>query len=361
MPDPRFAKPWHGVQREKIDWHPTVNPDACIGCGTCVTGCSRMVYRYDYESRKAVVADPLNCMVGCTTCANTCPTHAISFPSLDTVFKLEALPDVRHVIEDELVGRRDELAWLSVVPHADRVVNLEVSAIDRPGPGTLVLTLRPMSPSDALCQFMPGQYLELLPPQSGWLARAYSIGNAPRDDGSVELQIRRVVGGRMTEWLFDHLGIGAQLQARGPAGRFTMRSEPDTPLVFIAGGTGFAPVKAMMEQETALDHNRDIILCWGVGSRDDLYEVDEIGHWAENNRNLHCILAVERGPLPESLPARVTAGSGTVADALDASGHSLAGRDAYVAGPPAMIPSILRVLGRLGVQGDRIFVDSFGV
>jgi CDP-4-dehydro-6-deoxyglucose reductase len=320
-----------------------------------------MVYRYDFESRKAVVADPLNCMVGCTTCANTCPTHAISFPSLETVFRLEAQPEVRHVIEDELVGRHDELAALSAVPHADRLVNLEVSEVARPGPDTLVLTLRPLSPSDALCQFMPGQYLELLPPQSGWLTRAYSIGNAPRDDGSVELQIRRVTGGRMTEWLFDRLEVGVHVQARGPAGRFTMRSKPDTPLTFVAGGTGFAPIKAMIEQEIARNHSRDIVLCWGVGSKDDLYEVDEIGRWTEDDRSLHCVLAVERGPLPESLPARVTAASGTVADVLDSSGLALADRDAYIAGPPVMIPSILRVLGPLGVEGERIFVDSFGV
>lgn len=56
MPDAKFLKPWHGIPREKINWNPTVNADACIGCGTCVTGCSRLVYRYDYEQRKAVLA-----------------------------------------------------------------------------------------------------------------------------------------------------------------------------------------------------------------------------------------------------------------------------------------------------------------
>ena len=85
MPDPKFAKPWHGIPREQIAWHPTVDAAACIGCGTCVTGCGRLVYRFDYDAKKAVVIDPLNCMVACITCANTCPTHAISFPPLETV------------------------------------------------------------------------------------------------------------------------------------------------------------------------------------------------------------------------------------------------------------------------------------
>ena len=89
MPDSKYLKPWHGVPRESIDWHPEVDEAACIGCGTCVTGCSRLVYRFDFQRVKSVVADPLNCLVGCTTCANTCPTHAIRFPSLETVLELE--------------------------------------------------------------------------------------------------------------------------------------------------------------------------------------------------------------------------------------------------------------------------------
>jgi CDP-4-dehydro-6-deoxyglucose reductase len=320
-----------------------------------------MVYRYDFEHRKAVVADPLNCMVGCTTCANTCPTHAISFPSLETVFRLEARPEVRHAIEDDLVARHDDLAWSGAVPHADRIINLEVAAMMRPGPHTLLLTLRPSSPADALCQFMAGQYLELLPPQSGWLSRAYSIGNAPRDDGSVELQVRRVASGRMTEWLFDGLREGDIVHARGPQGRFTFRSEPGTPLAFIAGGTGFAPVKAMIEQQLTLDPQRNIVLFWGVSSAEDLYELDEIGGWAAQDANLHCILAVERGPLPVVLPPKIRADAGKLADVVAASGESLGGRDVYVAGPPAMIPAVLDALTKLGVQRERTLVDSFGV
>jgi NAD-dependent dihydropyrimidine dehydrogenase PreA subunit len=59
-----------GVPREQIHWNPSIVEDACIGCGTCVTGCSRLVYRFDFERKKPVVVDPLNCMVGCTTCAS---------------------------------------------------------------------------------------------------------------------------------------------------------------------------------------------------------------------------------------------------------------------------------------------------
>jgi CDP-4-dehydro-6-deoxyglucose reductase len=151
MPDPKFTKPWHGVPREQIHWNPAIVQEACIGCGTCVTGCSRLVYRYDFEHRKAVVVDPLNCMVGCTTCANTCPTQAIRFPPLSSVFALEGRPEVRHVIEDDLVARREQLAWHDVVPHQERMVSLRVITATRPGPNTLILTLSPLGQADALC------------------------------------------------------------------------------------------------------------------------------------------------------------------------------------------------------------------
>ncbi|MGC8511306.1 MAG: FAD-binding oxidoreductase [Acidimicrobiales bacterium] len=224
MPDAKFMKPWHGIAREAIEWHPTVHEDVCIGCGTCVTGCSRLVYRFEYEQMKAVVFDPLNCMVGCTTCANTCPTNAITFPPLESVLDLEQQVAVHHAIEDDLRARREQLEVPDLFPHPDRVVELEVTAIVDATPTTRLVTLAPRRAEDCLCQFVPGQYLEVQVPQTSWLSRAYSLGNAPRPDNSLELQIRRVEGGRLSGWVFDSARVGDVVIGRGPAGSFTMRS-----------------------------------------------------------------------------------------------------------------------------------------
>lgn len=75
----KFAT-WKGVPREEIDWHPTIDEDRCRGCGMCFTSCGRNVFDYDEDSEKSVVARPLQCMVGCTSCESWCVFEAISFP-----------------------------------------------------------------------------------------------------------------------------------------------------------------------------------------------------------------------------------------------------------------------------------------
>ena len=170
MPAPQFSKPWHGVPRDQIRWNPTIIEEACIGCGTCVTGCSRLVYRFDFERKKPAVVDPLNCMVGCTTCANTCPAHAITFPPIETVLALEGRAPVRHAIEDDLLARHDVLAAQMAIPHPDRIVTLRVASIERVGADVLRIRLAPVAAGECFCEFTPGQYIELWTPGASYLS-----------------------------------------------------------------------------------------------------------------------------------------------------------------------------------------------
>jgi NAD-dependent dihydropyrimidine dehydrogenase PreA subunit len=75
----KFAQ-WKGVPREAIAWNPRIDKNKCVGCGMCVTTCGRDVFDYDLKDKKAVVAKPLQCMVGCTSCQVWCVYGAISFP-----------------------------------------------------------------------------------------------------------------------------------------------------------------------------------------------------------------------------------------------------------------------------------------
>jgi len=142
--------------------------------------------------------------------------------------------------------------------------------------------------------------------------------------------------------------------------RRAMRSPIDRPLLFAAGGTGFSPIEALIEQQLKLDPRRDMLLFWGAGDLRDFYGLDWIEGWNWQDSRLRIVLAAERGLDAVSTPAGIAVVEGTVAEALRKSKLPIAGRDAYVAGPPAMIRAALDVLNEAGLSAAQIHVDSFG-
>ena len=111
MSNEQIKSAWHGVPREEVEWHPTVEDELCIGCGLCVLGCSANVYAFDFEKNKPVVVAPLKCKVGCVTCANTCPVYAISFPSLSYLHKIIKKKNVLTTSRNELKDNRERITY----------------------------------------------------------------------------------------------------------------------------------------------------------------------------------------------------------------------------------------------------------
>jgi NAD(P)H-flavin reductase len=104
-----------------------------------------------------------------------------------------------------------------------------------------------------------------------------------------------------------------------------------------------------------------MILFWGAGTREGLYEIDEITDWSRRGDRFSCVLAIERGPLPELQAERFEVVQGSLADAIDRTTAVLPGRDAYLAGPPAMMPAVTAALRNKGLEQRRLTVDSFGL
>jgi CDP-4-dehydro-6-deoxyglucose reductase len=356
-----FTQPWFAIPRELISWNPTVNDSACIGCGTCATTCGRHVYKFDFEKKKAVVVNPTYCMVGCTTCGNLCPTQAISFPDPKGVQAALARPEVHQAVEDKLLARADELKLEDALPHPDKQVHLAVEKIVEYGNNIRVITLRGVKlPDDCMCQFAAGDYVEIWAPGTKWLSRAYSIGNAPRADGSLEVQLHRVPGGRFSTWAFEQAAVGQVLTGRGPIGHFRLRSVPETPLLFVARGTGFAPIKSMIEQVLAIDANRDALLFWGVTDTADFYELDVIERWMASAPKFRCTLTARVTQPGFVAPHGATFADGTVYDALTRTKDRLIDRDVYMAGPTKTMHESIRTLAAMGVPRERILADSYG-
>ena len=111
MPKDLSKTEWHGIPRTEIPWFPTIDDDACIGCGLCYISCGREVFGFDDAARKATVERKFNCMVGCSTCATVCPVEAISFPGRDLIQKVERehkiLKNVREKTKAKL--KKEEL------------------------------------------------------------------------------------------------------------------------------------------------------------------------------------------------------------------------------------------------------------
>jgi CDP-4-dehydro-6-deoxyglucose reductase len=202
-------------------------------------------------------------------------------------------------------------------------------------------------------QFLAGQYLEVL--IKGHEPRAFSIANAPHDDEFIELQIRYVEGGLFTDQVFHHMREKALLRIRGPLGSFFLREDTERPMLLIGGGTGFAPLKGMLEHAFKTGITRPMHLFWGVRARRDLY-LDELpARWAAEHENFRYTPVLSAPASGDDWQGE----SGLVTDRVVAHYPDLSGHDLYMSGPPGMVEAGHALFRRYGLDTARFFSDAF--
>lgn len=217
-----------------------------------------------------------------------------------------------------------------------------------------VVRLRLRLPAGQRLQFLAGQYVDVL--LAGGKRRAFSIASCPSLENEIELHIRHVEGGDFTGHVFNDLQERDILRFEGPLGNFFVRNDaPDRPMIMMGGGTGFAPLKAMIE--SLLDHGdrREIHLYWGARAADELY-LDELPQrWSQEHDHIHYRRALSEATTPKGSFAY----TGVVHEAVVADHPELADFDVYMSGPPAMIDAARKVFAAHGLPEDRLFYDSF--
>jgi NAD(P)H-flavin reductase/ferredoxin len=205
--------------------------------------------------------------------------------------------------------------------------------------------------------YLPGQFVQL--EFADGVRRAYSMThpNRPHRQSTLELLVRAKPGGAASGWLFSRLRPGADLVVEGPYGRAYAQSQPDRPVVCLAGGTGLAPVLAIAGQLTAEAPDRSLRLYFGARRAQDLVLTDRLAALADSGVSV--ILATEQECGAEHpLLGRIR--TGLALDHLASDITDLSGHDIYVAGPTPMIDAALRRLARGGTaSADHIFFDRF--
>lgn len=198
-------------------------------------------------------------------------------------------------------------------------------------------------------RFAAGQYLSLAMP--GAPARQYSMASRP-DDELVELHVRLVAGGRTSSLIHASLKADDRVEIEGPAGSAYLRDAHGGPIIAVAGGSGLAPIKSIVETALNADMSQPIHLYFGARTEDDLYLVDHFRGLEQRFSNLDFVPVLSQA-------AATGWRTGFVSEALAEDHRQLAGAKAYVAGPPAMVDTVGSVLTACGVASLDIHADVF--
>lgn len=200
-------------------------------------------------------------------------------------------------------------------------------------------------------RYLPGQYVDFLLPDGR--RRSFSIANAPSPADTLEFHLRVTPGGTFAHYAQDSMPERAILRIEGPLGAFYLRENSARPVVMMAGGTGFAPIKAMLEQQFRAGLTRPIHLFWGARSRRDLYLHDLATDWARQHARLRYT------PVLSEPDADWTGERGLVHKAVLRAHPDLTGHEIYMAGPPIMVHRGKQVFVEAGLDADHLYYDSF--
>ena len=231
-----------------------------------------------------------------------------------------------------------------------RTLPCRVQKLERLAPDVMMIHLK--LPTTERLQFLAGQYIDILT-KSG-LRRSLSLANAPHDDALLQLHLRNY-GGPFSHYVFNTLKEKDILRFEGPLGAFFLREDGDKPMILLASGTGFAPIKAIVEHALHHSHKRPMTLYWGCRVRADLYLHELAERWAREHGITY--VPVLSDALPED---NWTGRSGFVHRAVMEDFPDMSGYQVYACGAPIVIESALSdFTEQCKLPPDDFFSDAF--
>jgi CDP-4-dehydro-6-deoxyglucose reductase len=263
------------------------------------------------------------------------------------ILTCQAAPQTDVVVEARTVPGAGEFAI--------RKMPTRVTTISKPAPDVAILQMQ--LPANDRLQYRAGQYVEFILRDGS--RRSYSMANAPHtqeDKPGLELHLRHLPGGKFTDHVFTAMKEKDILRMEGPFGSFFLREDSDKPMILLASGTGFAPIKAIIEHLQHSKSERHAELYWGCRSKSDLYMHDWALQAAASMPNLHYIPVLSE-PKPEDA---WTGRTGFVHQAVMHDHPSLMNHQVYACGVPIMVESAKRdFVLKSGLPDDEFYADAF--
>ena len=298
---------------------------------------------------KAGIEMPYSCRKGvCGNCAGGIASGQVQCPPTDV-----AGPG--QVLYCQCLPRTDleilPTAWHRIDPAARKTFSAKVFRNALAADDVSVLQLR--LPAGQRAKFKAGQYLQVELPDGS--RRSYSMANPPHESDTLQLHVRHVAGGQFTR-IVTKLKAGDLLKVELPFGNFELKEETAAPMLCVVGGTGFAPVKSLLDDLVKKRVKRPVTLIWGGRNAASLYLMSAVERWKKLLPVFSFIPAVE-----DAAGAQALGGfHGRVDDAVRARFPALAGFDVYCCGAPAMVAAVKTACaGERGLDPKHFFSDVF--
>jgi CDP-4-dehydro-6-deoxyglucose reductase len=233
-----------------------------------------------------------------------------------------------------------------------RKLPARVQTLERAADDAMILYLK-LAANERL-MFLPGQYIDIL--LKDGTRRSFSMANAPHDDEFVQLHVRHVPGGSFTDHVFKTMKERDILRFEGPFGTFFLREESAKPIVFVASGTGFAPIKAVIEAAFKKSVSRPMTLYWGARRPKDLYLNGLPARWVAEHAGFRYVPVISDALPEDSWQGR----TGFVHRAVMEDLPDLSSYQVYACGVPIMVDSARRdFIQKCRLPESDFFADSF--
>lgn len=298
---------------------------------------------------QAGIEMPYSCRKGvCGNCAGSVAAGEVASPPS------EAKPAGQHLFCQCLPLSDLEIvpqAWQRIDPAARKTFTAKVFRNTLAAEDVSVLQLR--LPAGQRAKFKAGQYLQVALPDGS--RRSYSMANPPHESDTLQLHIRHVAGGQFTQ-LVPALQPGDTLQVELPFGNFALKEESAAPMLCVVGGTGFAPVKSLLDDLVKKKVQRPVTLVWGGRNRAGIYLPAVVERWQKLLPGFRFLPVVEDAGDAAALGGL----QGRVDDAVRTTFDALAGYEVYCCGSPPMVAAVKKAcVQERGLDAHHFFSDVF--